>query len=177
MNYSTMPMRRRAFTLVELVTVIALVGVLTMVVGTLLVSSHKHWNALYGRVYRQEATDAFAAHRMFDAVCRKSSYRKAVVGSNNESLELYYWDDGSVSETPENYARFYLSGNDLKVEHGATKPGTWTPDSARPVQSLLAASNVQRAEFEVRGASVQMILYYRDSSLKPSICSAIRQNF
>lgn len=158
-------------------TTILLASVLTLIVGTLLVSSHKHWRGLYGRVYRQEAIDAFAAHRIFDRVSRQASYRKAVLGTNNDSLELYYWDDGSTAATPENYARFYLLGSDLVVEHGATAAGSWTPDTNQPTRTEVAASNVDRVRFEVQGASVRMILHYADAGLKPSICSSVRYNF
>lgn len=169
--------RRDGFTLVELVTVIALSGMLAMVVGTLLVSGQRHWTALFSKVYRQETTDGFAAHRLFDAVCRKSSYRKASLGSGNTSLELYYWNDGSVSETPDRYALFYLVGSELKVEHGLTKPGTWTPDTAKPSETMVAASNIRQVQFEVNGAAVQMILNFTDVKLEPSVCSSIRYNF
>ena len=169
--------RRRGVTLIELVVAILLAAILSLVVGVLLVSSHKHWNALYNRVHRSETVDGFAAHRMFDTVCRKASYRKALLGSGNDSLELYYWDDGSQADTPENYARFYLSGNTLIAEHGKTLSGSWTPDGKRPTRQAVAASNVDRVRFDVQGASVQMILYYTDAALAPSISSSVRHNF
>ena len=132
---TTIQTRRRGLTLVELVTAMALVGVLTVVVGTLLVSSNKHWNALFNKVYRQETTDSFAAHRVFDSVCRKSSYRKAILGQDNASLELYYWDTDSASETPDHYARFYLLDSDVMVEYGKNnpKPGRRIPTSRQEV--------------------------------------------
>ncbi len=168
---------RRGLTLIELITVIALSGVIALVVATLLVSGHKHWNALYSRVNRQETTDAFAVHRLFDAVCRKSSYRKATLGSDGASLELYYWNDNSTSDVPENYARFYVAGTELRVEHGVNKTGTWTPDAAKATQTTMAASGVSQAKFAVQGASVQMILRFTDAKLAPSICSAVRYNY
>lgn len=174
---STTPTCRRGFTLVELATAVALIGVLTLVVGTLLVSSHKHWNGLFGRVYRQETTDAFAAQRVFDNICRKASCRKAILESGNTSLELYYWNTGSTSETPDNFARFYLDGSDLTVESGATKYGTWTPDFNKPTKNVSVASNIRQVHFTVQNASVQMMLEYEDETLAPLICASVRQNY
>ncbi len=162
--------------MVELVTAIALGGVLTLVVGTLLVSGHRHWNVLYGRVYRSEAEDVFAVQRYFDAVCRKCSAERQTLGANNDWLELYYWNPGSSVKTPENYVRLFLQDGHLKAEHGVNKAGTWTPDVNQSSTIRIVASNISEAQFNVHGAAVLMILHYNNGQSEPLICSSVRKN-
>ena len=169
--------RKGGFTLVELVTAMVLLVMVTLIVGMLLVYGQKHWTALFTRVYRTEAVDVFTAHRAFDSICRKASYRRAVLGSNNRSVELYYWDDASMADIPENYARFYLFGEQLRVEYGRTRPDAWAPDISRPVRHFTAAANVADVHFSVHGLTVQMILHYTDDNLPPTLSSAVRYNF
>lgn len=162
--------------MVELVTAISLLAVVVLAVGILMVSSQKNWNVLYGRVYRQEAIDSPAARAVFEAICRKSSHSKAVLNNNKTSLELYYWNPGSNSSTPENYARFYLSGTNLRVEQGKNKPGEWIPDTNSPAESIHIAAKVKSVQFDTVGASVQMVVNYSDTKLAPVVYSAIRKN-
>lgn len=168
---------RRGFTLIELVTGTVLVMMVVLIVGTLMVYGQKHWTTLFGRVYRQEAVDTFTVHRAFDSICRKATYRKAVLGSNNRSLELYYWQPGSTAAIPEHYARFYLSGTDFMIEYGRTRPDAWLPDDSQPVRQFTAATRVADVRFELQGQAVQMILHYLDDTLPLSICSSVRHNF
>lgn len=165
------------FTLVELMTVIALAGVLTLVVGTLLVSGHRHWNALYNRVHRQEVVDAFATQALFDSIARRASFRKAVISSDGTSLELYYWSQDADTPTPNRFARFELVGTELILERGFNETGAWMPDLSRPTQTFVAASHVDSVQFNTRGASVQMIVRYADTALSPLVLSAVRHNF
>lgn len=165
------------FTLIEMMVVLMLLSVLIPVIGAMLVSGRKHWNVLYHRVYRTEAIDGFAAHRLFDAVCRKASYRKALLGANNASLEVYYPDAGSSARTPENYARFYLSDQTLIVEHGKTLPDAWAPDTNRPTRKMTVASHVNRVRFDIHGAAVQMRVVFEDPALEPSFGSSVRHHY
>jgi hypothetical protein len=142
----------------------------------LLANGQKSWGQLFGRVYGDSAIDSFAAQKAFDTVCRKASLRKYVLNEAADSLELYYWDGSSAASTPENYARFYQSGEDMFVEYGSTETGTWQPDGGAPVTTVKLASDVESLKFTAEGTSVQMFLSYTDETMMPVVCSSVRHN-
>ncbi|MHC4290874.1 MAG: type II secretion system protein [Planctomycetota bacterium] len=168
--------RNNAFTMIEVVVVIAMVGIITLGAGVLLANGQKSWGQLFGRVYGDSAIDSFAAQQAFDAVCRKASLRKHDLNEGGDSLELYYWDTSSTSSTPENYARFYQSGDDMFVEYGTTETGTWQPDDGASVTTIKLASDVDSLKFTVQGTSVQMFLSYIGADMMPMVCSSVRHN-
>ena len=160
----------------EVLVVIAMVGIMTLGAGVLLANGQKSWGRLYGRVYGDSAMDSFAVHKAFDTVCRKASLRKYGLSGSGDSLELYYWDPSSTASTPENYARFYLSNEEVFVEYGTTQTGTWQPDTAAPVTTVKLAGEVESLTFTVEGTSVQMFLSYIDETTMPVVCSSVRHN-
>lgn len=166
----------KGFTLIEVLVVIAMVGIMTLGAGVLLANGQKSWGHLYGRVYGDSATDSFATQKAFDTICRKASLRKYVLSGSADSLELYYWDGSSTASTPENYARFYLNNEDVFVEYGTTQTGTWQPDTGAPVTTVKLASDVESLTFTVEGTSVQMFLSYIDETMMPVVCSSVRHN-
>jgi len=176
-------MRRQAqtiqsggFTLTEVVVAIAMVGIVTLGVGVLLGNGQKSWGRLCGRVYGTSAVDSFASQKAFEAVCRKASLRKYDLSEAGDSLELYYWDDGSTASTPENYARFYQSGEDAFVRYGKMQSGMWQPDEDASATTVKIAGGVELLKFTVQGTSVQMFLSYIDNERMPVVCSAVRRN-
>lgn len=168
--------RCKGFTLTEVVVVIAMVGIMTVGVGVLLANSQKSWGTLFGRVYGDSAIDSFAAQKAFDTVCRKASLRKHVLSESGDSLELYYWDDASTASTPENYARFYQSDEDVFVEYGKTQSGTWQPDMETDPTTIQIARDVDSLKFTFEGTSVQMYLNYTEANIMPVVCSSVRHN-
>ena len=160
----------------ELVTVMAMVGIITLGVGVLLANSQKSWGTLFERVYGGSAIDSFAAHKAFDTVCRKASLRKHVLNESGDSLELYYWDDSSTASTPENYARFYQSNDEVFVEYGQNKSGTWQPDTEADPTTIQIARDVDSLKFTFEGTSVQMYLNYTETNIMPMVCSSVRHN-
>ena len=160
----------------ELVTVMAMVGIITLGVGVLLANSQKSWGTLFERVYGGSAIDSFAAHKAFDTVCRKASLRKYVLSESGDSLELYYWDNSSTASTPENYARFYQSNDEVFVEYGQNKSGTWQPDTEADPTTIQIARDVDSLKFTFEGTSVQMYLNYTESNMMPMVCSSVRHN-
>jgi prepilin-type N-terminal cleavage/methylation domain-containing protein len=168
--------RCKGFTLIELVVVIAMVGVLTVGVGVLLANGQRNWGTLTARVYGEPAVGNFAAHKAFDAVCRKASLRKHVLSEPGDSLELYYWNDASTASTPENYARFYQDGDDVFVEYGITQSGTWQPDTNTDPTIIQIAHDVDSLKFTLEGTSIQMYLNYSGENMMPMICSSVRHN-
>ncbi|MDH4202081.1 MAG: type II secretion system GspH family protein [Phycisphaerae bacterium] len=168
--------RNNGFTLIEIAAVIVMVGMMTLGAGVLLANGQKSWGRLFGRVYGDQAIDSFAAQKAFDAVCRKASLRKYVLNGSGNLLELYYWDGSSTASTPEHYARFYQSGEDMFVEYGSLETGTWQPDTGAPVTTVKLAGDVDSLTFTVEGTSVQMFLNYIDENMMPVVCSSVRHN-
>ena len=168
--------QQKGFTLIELVIVIAIAAMMTLGVGIFLADGQRGWNRLFSRVYGDATVDGFAAHRVFDSICRKASSRKYVIGEDGDTLELYYWDSGSSASTPENYAQFYLQDDELYVTHGNLESGTWQPDTSTSTTPILIASQVESVKFDTKGTSVQMFLTYADEATMPVVCSTVRHN-
>jgi len=176
MRQKSRNIRNNGFTLIETLVVIALAGILTVGVGVLLADGQKSWNRSFDRVYGDSAVNGFTAQAAFEAVCRKASTRKYVLGDGGASLELYYRDDDSTASTPENYARFYLSNNELFVEYGLMQTGTWRPDSSGTTSTVKLAGDVETLKFTAQGTSVQMYLDYTGPDITPVVCSCVRHN-
>ena len=164
------------FTLIEVVIVIASIGIVTLGIGVLLANSQKNWGQLFERVYGDSATDSFALQRAFDTVCRKASLRKYELSSSADALELYYCVAGSTASTPENYARFYQNGDRAQAQYGLLQTGTWQPDTSTSTRTVTLASNIQSLEFTVEGMSAQLFLTYLDSDIPPIVFSSVRHN-
>jgi len=162
--------------MIEVLVAIAMVGIMTLGAGVLLANGQKSWGNLYGRVYGDSAIGSLAVQKAFDTVCRKASLRKYVLGGSADSLELYYWNGSSTASTPEKYARFYLSNEEVFVEYGTTQAGTWQPDTGAPVTTVKLAGDVESLTFAVEGTSVQMFLSYIDETMMPVVCSSVRHN-
>jgi prepilin-type N-terminal cleavage/methylation domain-containing protein len=176
MTKTAKPADIRGFTMIEVMTVIALVSIVVLGIGVLLGNSQQTLQRQRGRVYSDTATDSIAVQKAFDAVCRKASLRKAVLGEDGDWLELYYWDPASTASTPENYARFYQADNEVFVEHGKLAAGTWQPDAEAPISTIELARHVASLEFTAEGSSLQMFLTYEDAGLMPVVCSSVRHN-
>ncbi|MEN8126839.1 MAG: prepilin-type N-terminal cleavage/methylation domain-containing protein [Planctomycetota bacterium] len=168
--------RRKGFTLIELVVVIATVSIMTLGVGVLLANSQKSFGSLFGRVYSDSTINSFSAQQAFDAVCRKASLRRHVLSESGDSLELYYWDNTSTASVPENYAHFYQLGDGLFVEYGKTRDGAWQPDTETDPTSLQIGHDVDSVKFSLEGTAVRMHLNYTDAAVLPVACSSVRRN-
>ncbi|OQY06978.1 MAG: hypothetical protein B6I25_02830 [Planctomycetales bacterium 4572_13] len=167
---------RRGVSLIEVVVVMAMVGIMTLGAGVLLANGQKSWGTLFGRVYGDSAIDSFAAQKAFDTVCRKASLRKHILSEDADSLELYYWDDSSTAAIPENYARFYQSDEEVFVEYGKTQTDAWQPDTETSPATIQIARGVDSVKFTLEGTSVQMYLNYTDADRTPMMCSSVRHN-
>ncbi len=166
--------RFSGFSLIEMVVAIAIVSITILGVGVFLSNGQRSWNDLFSRVYSDSTIDGFAVQRVFDSICRKASMRKATIGEDGDFLELYYWDSGSTASTPEHYARFYLSNDDLYVEHGTLLSGTWQPDA--DTAHIKVAEDIEDLKFGVQGASIQMYMTYQDEGAMPVVCSTVRHS-
>ncbi|HOK94843.1 MAG TPA: prepilin-type N-terminal cleavage/methylation domain-containing protein [Anaerohalosphaeraceae bacterium] len=176
MKHYSVQADRCGFTLIELMTAIALVSIVILSIGFLLADGQRALARQRSRVFSDAAADGFAIQKVFDAVCRKASMRKAVIADEGRTLELYYWNAGSTASSPENYARFYQSDRDVFIQHGRLLPGTWQPDADAPVSTILLARQVDTIAFVAEGTSVQMFLTFEDPDLMPVVCSSVRHN-
>jgi len=147
-----------------------------VVLTVLLAHGQRNWNTLYGRVYGASATDGLVVQRAFDSVCRKASLRKCVIGEGGDFLEVYFWDESSTAETPENYARMYLEDSDVYVEQGKLSAGTWQADTQTGPSQMLIATDVADLAFEMQDRAIRMYLTYEDETVLPVVSSAIRHN-
>ena len=180
MTNKTIPKKvtvRKAFTLMEMVQAIFLSAIVILAVGVLLVDSQKGWNTMYERVYGDINVEAYAARKAFDAICRKASIERFLLGASNEYVEVYYYDEASTSNMPDRYARFYTAADTLLVEHGNLLSGSYDADPGVESSVVTLATNVTDAKFYVAGTSIQMILWLDDTVHSSVVTtSAVRHN-
>ena len=165
---------RRGFTLTEITIAMAMAGVMILSIGTVLVDSHRGWSKMYNRVNNGVAADGYVAIRSFDAVVRKSSVKRELVGADKDELEVYYYEDHETSTRLDRYARFYKADEKLLVDYGELDAGG-NPQGSTHTATL--ASSVQSVHFAVSGDGVQMTLELDDGDEALTVTtSAIRHN-
>jgi prepilin-type N-terminal cleavage/methylation domain-containing protein len=164
--------RRKGLTLVELMIAAALLGISILGVGIALVESQRGWNKMYNRIYSAVVTDGEATRRTFDSVVRKSSRGHILLDEAGSWVEVRHYE-GLDSAYLDRYARFYTSGDELKVEYGSI-------DAAGETAELLTqtlCSNVSSCVFTSVEGSVQMVVKLDNGSETGTvISSAIAQN-
>jgi prepilin-type N-terminal cleavage/methylation domain-containing protein len=168
--------KRNGFTLVELIVAMALVFVMTLGAGVLLANSQKKWNALYTQVNDPASTDGFVVQRAFENVCRKSSSEFCYISWSEKWILLFYWEDGSTKEIPENYALIYLDGSNVRANYGKLFPGSWIINPFIPPKKSLLTKGVADLRFDQLDKSIQMFVTYEDENLLPVMTSAVRRN-
>lgn len=168
---------KHGFTLIELTQALVMSAIVILGIGVLLYDTQRGWNTMYERVYGDVTTEAYAARKAFDAICRKSSVIRYELGENNEFLEVYYYQNDSTATMPDRYARFYTAGTQLLVEHGDLEEGTYNPDPSLESIIIILADNVTNAKFFVSGTCVQMIALLDDGNNSTVVTtSAVRHN-
>lgn len=167
----------RGFTLIEMLVAIVASSILILCVGTLLASSQQQYNRINDRVNGPIATDGLAAQRTFDAVCRKSSWRKCQLDMSGSDLTLYYYRTGSTSSIPEKYARFHLIGEQLVVDHGDLKSGQWIPDTSSTPVRMVLTDRAENVQFTLQDQSISMVLTFDPAAnVQPITCASVRNN-
>ncbi len=167
--------RPRGLTLVELVVAMVIGVIITLSAGITLYDGHRGWQKIYRRVSGPVTNDSYVAETMFRAVVRKSSRGRYRVGENGESLEVYYYSDGTLTR-PDRYARFYTEGLDLLVDQGKVDADTYT--ALEVDTTLKLASTIDSAEFSVYGTTANAFLQMQNGSESANIViSAVRQNY
>jgi prepilin-type N-terminal cleavage/methylation domain-containing protein len=117
---------KKAFSLIEMVVVVALVSMITIVVATFLSESIKTY-----RIKRQSVDlEEKAAHvmREFEITTRAAS--EITKADGNELIFLRYFDLTSVSPTQ---VRYFMDGSQFKI--GLTQPSGTEPNIVYPAEN------------------------------------------
>jgi hypothetical protein len=155
-----------AFTLVELMVTILAAMALIVGISAMLYHGHMGYHRLFKRVNSQVVRNAYEARRTFDRIVRKSSIRRCdLLNGNNEAYVYYFSNPQDMTiDDPDRYARFYLTGTELRLDQGPVPPDTFetlTPSSLSPETTSVLAHDVTAPGvgiFSLRGASVRMLL-------------------
>jgi type II secretory pathway pseudopilin PulG len=165
--------RQKGITLVELMIAATCLGIVVLAVGVALAEGQWGWNKMYRRVYSDVVTEGEAARRTFDSVVRKSHGDYIWLDYDGGTwIELRYYDSVDSSSL-DRYARFYTSGNELKIEYGSID------DAENKIELLTQTlcSNVSSCAFIPVQGSIQMILMLDNGSETTTVVSsAIAQN-
>lgn len=160
---------RGGFTLTELMVATVIVAIVVLALGSVVADGVRGWQRMYDRVYADVVTDGFVARRAFDRIIRKASRHVYLVDDAGAWLEVYYYSSGAAT-TLDRYGLFYVSGGELKVEHG-----DWAPDSESPktpTNTEIVCGNVSSCVFKGDGRSAQMILTLDDGSQSATVVSS-----
>lgn len=164
---------KRAFTLIELMVTMLAAIILIVGISGMIAQGHKGYHRLYKRVTSEVVRNAYEARRAFDVVVRKSSIRRCDFENGNNTVYVYYFSNPQdlTIEDPDRYARFYLSGTDLMLEHGDVTGGFEIPPpglpSLSPTSTKVLARDVTIPEagiFSMQGAAVRMVLTLDNNS-------------
>ena len=143
--------------------------IVVLAIGTAIADGVRGWHTMYNRVNADVVASSFVARRTFDRTIRKASRQKILADAAGGWIEVYYFSSG-VATKLDRYARFYVSGNELKVEHGSWDPGSAIPKI--PLRTEVICSNVSSCVFKVDGRSAQMILTLDDGSQAITVVSS-----
>lgn len=152
------------FTLMELMVATSIMVIVVCAIGVVTVDSQRGWNTMYDCAWGDVATDGYVARAKFDAVMRKASMGRLLMDDSGNWLEAYYYADAD-SAVIDRYARFYLSGSELKFEYGSLGPRA-------QLSTQTICSNVSSCVFKAAGRSVQMILTLDDGVRTAAVVSS-----
>lgn len=160
---------RFGLTLIELVVALAVSTIIILGLGAVLADNQRGWSNMYNRNYSNAAVDKYIAKKGFEAIVRKASSKTVLLDSASHWVEVYYYGS-SNSAGVDRYARFYLSGNQLKADYGSWNTGQSNPRTL--IRTLTLCSNVTSCIFKAAGQSVQMMLTVNDGSQTAYVTSS-----
>lgn len=163
---------RKGYTLVELMTVMAMSSIVLLSVGITLVGSQRGWNHMYTYVHGDIATGAFTARKTFEAVVRKSSMKSETLG--DDEFGVYYYANVASSSRLDRYALFYVTDGDLRIDYGQLDENGNPEDASRTV---ILAEYVENVYFSVDGTCAKMTLVLDNGTESATVVSsAVRYN-
>jgi len=157
--------------MVELITVIAISGILLVGIGIYLVDTHRGWAKMLDWIHSDVITESIIARKTFDGTVRQSARFYTLV-PGGEGVEVNYYTDpaNNTALLPDLYATFYVSGNQLLVERGIRDPKT-------ELQTEVLANNVTNYVFASESTAVKMSITLDDGKHKmTTACSAVLHN-
>lgn len=154
----------QGFTLVELMIATTIMVIVACAIGVVIADTQRGWNIMYDRIYSDVVTDGYVARKKFDAMIRKASKEKILIGDAGSWLEVYFYADDS-STAPDNYVRFYAADGDLNLEYGQL-----SPRATLAVETV--CGNVAGCTFKQAGMSAQMVLTLDNGTQKNTIVSS-----
>lgn len=151
-NGSSLPARRRAFTLIEMVIVIAVAAIPITAVGVLLAGASRSWQKIYDesmsparqdgyvimaslqRFGRQANLTGYTIYRISGSTFSKATPLFGQVIAAGQAVEFRYWQDTfnpadpdievlDITNTGSHYALYYLDGRALKADFGRVIDG------------------------------------------------------
>jgi len=151
--------KKAGVTLVELMVTMLIVSLMMIVIGVVMLDSHRGWLDAYRKVHGQAAADAATAQVAFEKVVRKASRSKYVMNAPGD-LTVYYFQDWLYSEYPDRYARFYISpgGNNFYMDQG-TRDENGSEEKQTTIQ---LCSTLTDAEFRPTDGGIEMKLVLND---------------
>ena len=161
--------RARGLTLIELLLAMTVSIVILSAIGVAMIGGIRGYDRIYGRASSGVLGDGYVTARAFKAAIRKSSANSLKIDQNGVSLTAQY--HSSLSSTGlDRYVRFYLSKNELRMEHGNVSP-------SQRLRTQTLCSDVSSCTFSRAGNTVQMVLETDDGAEKSTLlASAIPQN-
>jgi len=161
--------RARGLTLIELLLAMTVSVVILAAIGVAMVGGIHGYSRIYGRASSGVLGDGYVTSRAFKAAIRKSSVSSVSIDQKGVSLRAQY--HSSLSSTRlDRYVRFYLSGRELRMEHGNVSP-------SQRLRTQTLCSDVSSCTFSRAGNTVQMVLETDDGSETSTLlASAIPQN-
>ena len=159
---------KTGFTLVELMISMTIMIIVSLAIGAVIVDGQNGWSTMYDKIHSDVFTDSYVVRKKFDSLMRRASGEKIFIENQNQSVEVYYYSDGST--TLDRYMCFYKSSDNMILEYG-----TLSPKSV--INREVICGNVSKCTFHQVGRAVQMILELDDGTQKNTVVtSAIAHN-
>lgn len=152
--------KKQGLTLTELAVTMLITSIIVLVIGAVMLDSHRGWLDSYRKIHGGAANDAAMAQVAFEKIVRKASRSKYLVDGSDD-LTVYYYEDWQNSDYLDRYARFYRStdnDSEFYLEHGSIDA-----DGDAQVQSTVQlCSTVVDAEFKPTSGGIEMKLALND---------------
>ena len=164
----------RGLTLIELMVTLLAAMVLIVGVSAMLYHGHVGYSRLFRRVNSEVVRNAYEARRTFDRIVRRSSIRRCDLADGNNTAYVYYFtnpQDVTIKD-PDRYAKFYVSGTQLRLEQGNVQAGTF----GLPLPGRTATGEMPHAQkvtapgvgiFSRQGNAVRMVLILDNETSPP----------
>ena len=157
--------------MIELMVAMSVSVIILLGIGVYMIDIQRGWAKMLARVHSDIVIDSIIARKAFDGTVRQAARFYALAPGGN-GIEVNYYTDpaNNTALLPDRYATFYISGNQLLVEHGVRDPKTET-------RTDVLANNVTNWTFSGENSAVKMSITLDDGKQKmTTACSAVLHN-